>query len=69
VTAGSYGYAPRGVPHGFDNTSGRSAKILAWQTPAWGADRFIEALAALPPGAPDMEKLMELFRQYDFEPA
>ncbi|HZP27046.1 MAG TPA: cupin domain-containing protein [Dehalococcoidia bacterium] len=69
VSTGAFGYSPRGIAHGFENKSNRPAKILAWQTPAWGADRFVAALAQLPPGPPDMNKLMEIFQQYDFEPA
>lgn len=68
VTPGAFGLAPRGVAHGFENEGSRSAKILVWQMPAWGAERFVEALSQLPPGPPDMDQLMQIFRQYDFEP-
>ena len=68
ATPGAFGLAPRGVAHGFDNEGSLSARILVWQMPAWGAERFVEALGQLPPGPPDMDKLMEIFRVYDFEP-
>ena len=68
VSRGAFGLAPRGVAHGFVNESGQTAKILAWQSPSWGAGSFFEALSKLPPGEPDMNRLMEIFRQHDFEP-
>lgn len=68
VSAGAFGLAPRGVAHGFDNEGRRSARVLAWQTPAWGAERFIEAISRLPAGPPNMDQLMQIFREFDLEP-
>jgi hypothetical protein len=68
ATSDSFGFAPRGVAHGFENEGSSAAKVLVWQTPAWGAERFVEALSQLPPGPPDMERLMQIFGQFDSNP-
>ncbi len=68
ASPGAFGFAPRGVAHGFENRGAETAKILVWQTPAWGAERFVDALAQLRAGPPDMDQLLQIFQRFDFEP-
>lgn len=68
VAAGSFAFAPRGVAHGFSNDGTEPARVLAWQWPAPDTAAFIEALAELGPGEPDMEKLMAVMARFDIEP-
>lgn len=68
LTAGAFGFTPRGVIHGFENRGSQSATILAWSSPAWGAGDFVKALAQLPPGPPDMERVIQILRQFDIDP-
>ena len=37
--------------------------------PAYGAERLLEALSALPPGPPDMARVGAILQQYDIHPA
>jgi quercetin dioxygenase-like cupin family protein len=65
---GAFGYTPRGLVHGFENKGARSATVLAWSSPAWGAWNFVQALSQLPPGPPDMERIVSILRQFDIDP-
>lgn len=68
MPAGSFGFAPGGTVHGLDNRGTSPARVLAWQAPAPGMDKFLEELSQLPPGPPDMAKLLPIMQKYDIEP-
>lgn len=68
ASAGSFGLAPKGLVHGFENKGASSAKVLVWQTPPTGVEKMMEELSQLPPGPPDMEKLLPILKTYDTEP-
>ncbi len=66
---GSYVFAPREIPHGFKVSGAAPAKMLVLCAPA-GFEHFVLAQAvdiALPPGPPDMAKLMELAASYHID--
>ena len=66
--AGSFGYAPRGTVHTFENRGTAPARVVVWQTPAYGFDRLAQELSALPPGPPDMARLGPILQRYDVNP-
>ena len=68
VTRGAFAFVPRAVVHSFDNEGNRSARFLTWQMPAWGVERFFEALSELPDGPRNVDQLMQILREYDQEP-
>ena len=70
MRAGSFAYIPRDTVHRVENTGTSSAKILLWETPAPGIDKMMEELdqLQLPPGPPDMDKLVPVLLKYDIEP-
>ncbi len=55
--------------HGFDNHGAGPATVVIWQQPAYGAERFLEALSRLPPGPPDPARLGAIMAQSDIQPA
>ena len=68
VTRGAFAFVPRAVVHSFDNEGSRSARFLTWQMPAWGVERFFEALSKLPDGPRKVDQVMQILRDYDQEP-
>lgn len=57
--AGTTIFAPRNVPHGFRNASGRAARLIVAITPG-GLDKMFGELARLPAGAPDLARIGEI---------
>ena len=72
AAAGTVGFAPRGVTHGFHNAGQAPAKALVWQMPSSKIRLFLEevgqALRQLPPGPPDLDALAPIMQKYDLEP-
>ena len=68
VTRGAFAFVPRAVVHSFDNEGSQSARFLTWQMPAWGVERFFEALSKLPQEPHNADQLMQILRDYDQEP-
>jgi 2-polyprenyl-6-methoxyphenol hydroxylase-like FAD-dependent oxidoreductase/quercetin dioxygenase-like cupin family protein len=66
VSAGTFVFVPRGIPHGFENVGTSPGTILGIMTPA-GFERFFEELAQLPPGPPDPTKLHDILAKHDQE--
>jgi quercetin dioxygenase-like cupin family protein len=66
--AGTFGYAPRGVAHGYQNTSAAPATVLVWQFPASNVRGLLTEVGELPPGQPDLEALAPILKKYDLEP-
>ena len=64
--AGSFVFAPRDVPHAFENVGTAPGRILGILTPA-GFEHFFEALAGLPPGPVDPASIGEILAKYDQE--
>ena len=67
-SAGSFGFVPKGVVHGFENRGTSPARLIVIQMPAPGVERMMDELSALPPGPPDMEKLLPIMQKYDVVP-
>lgn len=69
MRAGSFAFIPRDTVHRLENTGTVPAKILLWETPAPGMDKMMEELdqLQLPPGPPDMGKLVPVLLKYDIE--
>ena len=65
--AGSFAFVPRGTVHHIENGGTSPAKILLWEAPAPGIDKLLEELNQLPPGPPDMDKLLPVLLKYDIE--
>jgi quercetin dioxygenase-like cupin family protein len=67
--AGSFAFVPRDTVHHIENRGSSQAKILLWEAPAPGADKLLEELnqLQLPPGPPDMDKLVPILLKYDIE--
>jgi len=66
--AGSFCYAPRGVPHAFKNVGTDPGKLLSVIHPA-GYENHFREIAAITPGQATPEVLKEIFDRYDQEPA
>ena len=64
---GDFVLVPPGVPHGFGNPDGASAKMVLLISPAGVHEQYFEELAALlaKPGAPDIQAIAELRQRYD----
>lgn len=67
MRAGSFAFAPRGTVHRVENGGTSPAKILLWEAPAPSIDKLLEELNQLPPGPPDMDKLVPALLRYDIE--
>jgi len=67
MRAGSLAFVPRGTIHRVENGGTSPAKILLWEAPAPGIDKLLEQMSQLPPGPPDMNKLLPLMQRYDIE--
>jgi quercetin dioxygenase-like cupin family protein len=64
---GDFVLVPPGVPHGFANPVGGSAKMVLLISPAGVHERYFEELAELlaKPGPPDIQAIGELRKRYD----
>jgi len=67
VRAGSFAFVPRGTVHRVENRGTSPAKILLWEAPAPSMHKLLEELNQLPPGPPDMDKLVPVLLKYDIE--
>jgi quercetin dioxygenase-like cupin family protein len=66
---GTYVFGPREIPHGFKIVGDQPASMLILCAPS-GFERFVLEQATdinLPPGPPDMGKLMELAAKYKID--
>jgi quercetin dioxygenase-like cupin family protein len=63
---GTFVYAPRGTKHTFRNLSSRPGRMLVTVQPA-GLEKFFAELDALPPGPPDMARILPIFEKYGLE--
>jgi quercetin dioxygenase-like cupin family protein len=63
---GSFVYAPRNVPHTFRNIGQQGGRMLVQVQPA-GLEKFFGEIDALPPGPPDMAKILPLFEKYGLQ--
>ena len=59
LKAGDLAFGPRNVPHSWKVIGDKNAKVILSVFPA-GIEDMFEELSALPPGPPDMEKVMEI---------
>ena len=67
AAAGSFLFAPRGVPHRFVNVGGAPGRLLIIVTPG-GFEKFIAAFAELPPReAPDMARMAAIGAAHGLE--
>ncbi|MGH7131978.1 MAG: quercetin 2,3-dioxygenase [Phycisphaerales bacterium] len=65
--AGTWVFAPRGVPHRFHNRGIHEAKMMIMATPA-GLERFFEEMSReVPTMPPDMEKVIALCAKQGIE--
>jgi quercetin dioxygenase-like cupin family protein len=67
MRAGSLAFVPRGTVHRVENEGTSSAKILLWEAPAPDIYKMLEQMNQLPPGPPDMDKLVPILLRYDVE--
>ncbi|MBI4200929.1 MAG: cupin domain-containing protein [Chloroflexi bacterium] len=67
VSTGSFAFVPKGTVHSVDNRGVSAAKILLLEMPAPASsmDKMLEELNQLPPGPPDMDKLIPVLQRYD----
>jgi quercetin dioxygenase-like cupin family protein len=67
---GTFVSLPRGVAHGFENRSQVPARTLILWTPSLGpgAEEVFTTLSNVPPGPPDMTKLVPLLQSLDMSP-
>ena len=66
--AGSFGYAPRGTPHGVQNPGAAPARVLTLTVPADDVRAVAAALNALPPGPPDLAQIGDILQRHDIHP-
>lgn len=59
LKAGDLAFGPRNIPHSWKVIGNTNAKVILSVFPA-GIEDMFEALGELPPGSPDMEKVMEI---------
>ncbi|CCH54883.1 cupin 2 conserved barrel domain protein [Fibrisoma limi BUZ 3] len=62
--AGDRIFFPRFVPHGFQNAGSKAVKAIFTVVPGGSFEEFFEKLAALPPGEPDMARIVEIFAEH-----
>lgn len=67
VQAGATCYFPRLTAHGFTNKSQNNAEVVFFVSPAGNFEKFFGELNDLPPGAPDMKKVFEIFAKYKID--
>jgi quercetin dioxygenase-like cupin family protein len=63
---GDYLLLPRDVVHTFDNPYDEEARVISVVSPA-GLERYYEALAELPPGPRDIEKIKAIMADFGLE--
>ena len=63
---GAFVYAPRATKHTFRNLSSKPGRMLVSVQPA-GLEKFFGEINALPPGPPDMGKVLPIFEKYGLE--
>jgi quercetin dioxygenase-like cupin family protein len=63
ASAGTTVYLPRRVPHAFKVVGQTPARVLVLLSPS-GLERMFRELAQLPPGPPDMEKVVAICARY-----
>jgi quercetin dioxygenase-like cupin family protein len=63
ASPGAFVYAPRGRVHTFKNISATQARLLLAYTPA-GIEAFYRRLNALPPGPPDVARVIAIAQEY-----
>jgi len=67
AAAGSFVFAPREIPHRYENTGQTTARLLVMAEPG-GIDRMFEEFqGAVVAGRPDMDKIGEICRRYEVE--
>ena len=59
--AGDSVFFPRGIAHAFKNVSSKPTTAIFTVSPGASFENFFEKLAALPPGPPEMDKIVEIF--------
>ena len=59
--AGDSVFFPRGIAHAFKNASSKATTAIFTVSPGASFEDFFNQLAALPPGPPDMDKIVEIF--------
>jgi mannose-6-phosphate isomerase-like protein (cupin superfamily) len=64
--AGSFVSLPRGRPHAFAVTGDEPVRLLQLTWPG-GFERFVLAVASLPPGPPDPVRLGEVAAEHGYE--
>jgi quercetin dioxygenase-like cupin family protein len=60
-------FFPRGVAHAFNNVSSKAARGIFTAAPGASFEAFVDTLAALPPGPPDIRRIVEVFARYGME--
>jgi len=63
---GDYLLLPRDVPHTFNNPYDEDARVISVVSPA-GLEAYYEALAALPPGPPDISRIKPIMEQFGLQ--
>lgn len=59
LKAGDMAFAPKNIPHAWTVVGSEKAKMITTAFPA-GIEQMFEALAALPPGPPNFEKVAKI---------
>lgn len=65
--AGDNVFLPKHVAHAFQNAGSKAARAIFTVVPGGNFEEFFDELAALPPGEPDMKKIIEIFSRYGME--
>lgn len=65
--AGDHIFFPRGVAHAFQNAGSKAATAVFTVSPGASFEVFFDKLAALPPGPPDMQKIIGIFAEHGME--
>jgi mannose-6-phosphate isomerase-like protein (cupin superfamily) len=66
AAAGTFVFAPRDVPHSFENVGSAPGRVLGIMTPA-GFEQFFETLARLPACGVDPAEISAILAKYDQE--
>ncbi|MEQ9440403.1 MAG: quercetin 2,3-dioxygenase [Cyclobacteriaceae bacterium] len=64
LNAGDLAFGPRGIPHSWKVVGDKNAKVILSVFPA-GIETMFEALAQLPAGPPDFEKVAEICARHN----
>lgn len=65
--AGDNVFFPKHIPHAFQNAGSKAAKAIFTVVPGGNFEDFFNKLAALPPGPPDMKRIIEIFAEHGME--